>query len=304
MSGADKHGGGRGPIARAFAMCCAGVALFSVMDGVMKGVSLSIGLYNALLWRALVGVGLGAILMLALRLPWPGRAALRLHLLRGLVVAAMAALFFWALMRLPMAETIALTFIAPIFALYLAAVLLGEHIGGRAIGASLLGLAGVGVILSGRASGTYDAQALLGVGAALLSALLFAWNLIIQRRQAQIAGPVEIAFFQHLVMSCVYTPAAWVWAEIPPLTMMPLVLLAAILAFTSLMAFAWAYARAEAQRLIPVEYSGFIWAAIVGAIAFGERLTLTTLAGATLIVAGCLLVARAKPPAHAEPGIA
>lgn len=305
MTGAGEQRKGRSPMAKAFAMCCMGVALFSVMDGVMKGLSLSIGLYNALLWRALAGAVLGAFLMVVLRLPWPGRAALRLHLLRGLVVAGMAALFFWALMRLPMAETIALTFIAQIFALYLAAVLLGEHIGGRAIAASLLGLAGVGVILSGRASGDYDAQALLGAGAALLSALLFAWNLIIQRRQAQIASPVEIAFFQHLVMSAVYAPAAWAWAKLPQPGMMPLVLLAAALAFTSLMAFAWAYARAEAQRLIPVEYTGFIWAAIVGAIAFGEQLSLTTLAGAALIVAGCLLVARARPaPPHVEPGLA
>lgn len=306
MTDEGEQGRGQGLMARAFAVCCLGVALFSVMDGVMKAVSLSIGLYNALLWRALFGAILGAVLMLALRLPWPTRAALRLHLLRGMVVAGMAALFFWALMRLPMAETIALTFIAPIFALYLAAVLLGEHIGGRAIGASLLGLAGVGVILSARASGNYDGQALLGVGAALLSALLFAWNLIIQRRQAQIAGPVEIAFFQHLVMSCVYAPAAWAWAKVPPLAMMPLVLLAAALAFASLMAFAWAYARAEAQRLIPVEYSGFVWAAIIGAVAFGERLTLTTAAGAALIVAGCLLVARARPAPtpHVETGVA
>jgi len=305
MSGGEKQGQGNALLARAFAVCCVGVALFSVMDGAMKGVSLSIGLYNALLWRALAGAVLGAFLMMAFRLPWPGRAALRLHLLRGVVVAGMAALFFWALMRLPMAETIALSFIAPIFALYLAAVLLGEHIGGRAIGASLLGLAGVGVILAGRASGDYDGQALLGAGAAVPSAMLFAWNLIIQRRQAQIASPVEIAFFQHLVMSIVYAPFAWAWAKLPPPDMMPLVLFAAALAFTSLMAFAWAYARAEAQRLIPVEYTAFIWAAIVGAIAFGERLTLTTLAGAVLIVAGCLLVARTRPTStETEPGLA
>ena len=31
-----------------FAVCCMGVALFSVMDAAMKGLSLAIGLYNAL----------------------------------------------------------------------------------------------------------------------------------------------------------------------------------------------------------------------------------------------------------------
>jgi S-adenosylmethionine uptake transporter len=78
-----------------FAVCCAGVALFSVMDAAMKGLSLSIGLYNALLWRAITGTILGLALMLLTRQRWPTRTVLRLHLLRGTVVAAMASLFFW-----------------------------------------------------------------------------------------------------------------------------------------------------------------------------------------------------------------
>ncbi len=293
-------------VAMPFAVCCVGVALFSVMDGAMKGLSLAIGLYNALFWRAIAGSLLGIVLMLLTRRPWPTRAVLRLHLLRGTVVAAMAGLFFWALIRLPMAEAIALSFLAPLIALYLAALLLKERIGRRAIGASILGLVGMGVILSGRMRGVYDAQALLGAGAVLLSAMLFAWNLILQRQQAQVASPVEVACFQHLVMLAVYALGAPFYAALPPAQAVPLVLLAAGLAFTSLTALAWAYARAEAQRLIPVEYSAFLWAAIVGWLAFGERLTLTTVAGALLIVAGCLVAARARPlpPPHVEPGIA
>ncbi|MFC3443163.1 DMT family transporter [Sphingobium rhizovicinum] len=289
-----------------FAVCCAGVALFSVMDAAMKGLSLSIGLYNALFWRAVTGTVLGLALMLLLRQRWPDRAVLRLHLLRGTVVALMAGLFFWAIMRLPLAEAIALSFIAPLVALYLAAWLLKEKVGREAIGASLLGLVGVGVILSGRLRGDYDADALLGALAVLASAMLFAWNLILQRQQAQRASPVEVAFFQHLVMLGVFALGAPWLATFPPLTAAPLVLLAATLAFTSLAALAWAYARAEAQRLIPVEYSAFVWAAIIGWLAFGEAVTLTTVAGALLIVIGCLIAARAKRAdlAHVEAGIA
>ncbi|MBB3982627.1 S-adenosylmethionine uptake transporter [Sphingobium fontiphilum] len=292
-----------------FAVCCAGVALFSVMDAAMKGLSLAIGLYNALFWRAVAGSVLGLALMLLLREPWPSRAVLRLHVLRGLVVAGMAMLFFWALMRMPIAEAIALSFIAPLIALYLAALLLGETISRQAIGASVLGLLGVIVILSGKMRGSYDGVALLGAGAVLASAVLFAWNLILQRQQAQLASPVEVAFFQHLVMLGAFSPGApWLLA-VPPSSALPMVLLAAGLAFTSLAALAWAYARAQAQVLIPVEYTAFIWAAILGWLAFGERLTLPTLAGAGLIVAGCLLAARtqgggpATPAPHVEPGL-
>ncbi len=276
----------------AFAVCCAGVALFSVMDGAMKGLSLWIGVYNALLWRALTGSGIGIAGMLALRNRWPTGAVLRIHLLRGVVVAFMALFFFFGLTKLPMAEAIGLSFIAPLIALYLAALLLKETIGRNAILASILGLAGVAVILSGRLRGDYDPDALIGAGATLISAVLFAWNLIIQKQQADVASPVEVAFFQHLVMFAVFLPAA-PWLGVPPaVAQMPLILAAACLAFASLMCMSWAYARAEAQRLIPVEYSAFIWAAIMGWLAFGETISLATLAGTVLIVAGCLIAAR------------
>lgn len=291
-------------LALPFAVCCSGVALFAVMDAAMKGLSLAIGLYNALFWRALAGSVLGIVLMRASHRPWPSHAVLRLHLLRGTVVAVMAWLFFWALMRLPMAEAIALSFIAPLVALYLAALLLKERIGRQAIGASVLGLIGVCTILSGRMRGDYDADSLLGAGAVMVSAILFAWNLILQRQQAQLASPVEVACFQHLVMLTIYAIGAPFYAVLPAAHLIPLVIIAAVLAFTSLAAFAWAYARAEAQRLIPIEYSAFLWAALMGWLAFGETLTLLTVAGAGLIVVACLIAARFSHAPHIEASIA
>lgn len=278
-----------------FAVCCAGVAFFSVMDAVMKGLSLAIGVYNALLWRALAGTIIGIVGMAVLRNPWPIGSVLRIHLLRGAVVAMMALFFFYALTKLPLAEAIALSFIAPLIALYLAALLLKERIGRNAIWASVLGLIGVGIIVSGRLRGAYDPEALLGAAAVLFSAILFAWNLIIQKQQADVASPVEVAFFQHLVMLGIFAVFAPFFAVIPALAHVPMIVGAAAIAFTSLMCLSWAYARAEAQSLIPVEYSAFIWAAIMGWLFFSERLTVTTIAGTVLIVAGCLIAARRNP---------
>jgi S-adenosylmethionine uptake transporter len=42
------------------------------------------------------------------------------------------------------------------------------------------------------------------------------------------------------------------------------------------------------------EYSGFVWASILGWLVFAERVSLYTLAGAALIVGGCLLGAWGK----------
>ena len=58
------------------------------------------------------------------------------------------------------------------------------------------------------------------------------------------------------------------------------------------MAIAWAYARAEAQALVPIEYSGFLWASVLGWAFFREPVTLPTIAGTVLIVGGCWLATR------------
>ena len=60
--------------------------------------------------------------------------------------------------------------------------------------------------------------------------------------------------------------------------------------------FAEAYKRAPAARIGAIEYTGFIWAAGIGIIAFGEWPTVPMLAGAALIVSGSLMLLR-KPAA-------
>lgn len=287
-------------VAAPFAAACAGIAFYAVMDAVMKAVSLQIGAYNTLIWRlatALLLTG-GLYAMTRPRLPAP--ATLRVHFGRAMLVAVMALAFFWGIVRVPLAEAIALSFIAPLIALALAALFLKERIGSRAILASLLGLAGVGIVVAGRVGGSHSDDALLGMAAVLVSAVFYAANLVVARHQAQIAKPLEIAFFQNLfVVTLLAFGAPW-WLEVPAVQHWPGIGAAALLATVSLLLLSWAYARAEAQVLITVEYTAFIWASLMGWLMFGETLTLATIAGTVLIVAGCLLAAR-RQPANAAP---
>ena len=147
-----------------FAAALAGVGFLSLMDAFMKEAALLIGAYTATVLRAGVGTALIAPVWLARGPAMPTRAVWKLHLTRGVVSAFMALAFFFALTRLPLAEAIALSFIAPLIALYLASVLLGETISRAAIGASLLGFAGTLVIVGGRiGQGQFDEGAALGV---------------------------------------------------------------------------------------------------------------------------------------------
>lgn len=277
-------------------MAAIGIALFCLMDALMKGLGLAIGAYSALLWRSVAGLGFSGATYALARPRWPAPALLRLHLGRGVVVAAMAMLWFYGITLVPLAEAVAISFIAPLIALFLAAIFLGERIGARAVAASLLGLGGVAVILAGKLGGDYGEGALRGASAILCSAILYAINLVLQRHQAQRAPPQEIAFFQTAtVLICLAPAAPWALAW-PDADQRLAIVGAAALAFLSLLLLSWAYARAEAQILVTTEYSGFIWLSILGWLFFGEVLTLTTVAGAVAIVAGCLLAARARQP--------
>lgn len=269
------------------------VAALSLMDAVMKSAALAAGVYTATLLRALIGAAIIAPVWAMREFRVPAAPVLRLHLERGLVSAFMALTFFFALTKLPIAEAIAISFVAPLIALYFAMALLGEVVQPRAIIASVLGFLGTLVIIGGRiGQGALDRDAALGLGAVLFSALLYAYNFIVIRKQSQLAGPLEVATFHSGVgglVLLVFAPFFWIT---PGTAALGAITAGAALTVIAAMALAWAYARAETQALVPIEYSGFLWASLFGWAFFDEAVTLTTIAGTALIVAGCWLATR------------
>lgn len=302
--------GGNNPMAGAmprhhpvmpFVAACAGIAVFSLMDALMKSASIAVGAYSAMLVRSVFGVAMMWPIWKISGAAFPARPALKLHALRGTISAGMATTFFWGLVRMPMAEAIALSFIAPLIALYLAAVLLKERVERGAVVASLMGLGGVAVIAAAQLNvRAFSADAIWGIAAILLSAVLYAFNLVLQRKQAQIASPMEVTLFQMVFSGLVLGFGAPWLLVLPGPGAAADIAMSAALAAASLLLLTWAYARAEAQALLSVEYTAFIWAAILGWLMFDEAVTCATLAGAALIVAGSWIAvhqATRPPPA-------
>lgn len=287
---------------QAFLIALSAVGVLSVMDAVMKSLVLALGIYVVSVWRALLGAVSGAIIYLPRRRGWPDRRTLFLHVGRGAIITAMGFSFFWGLARTAMAQAIALTFIAPLIALGLSAVVLKEKVGSKVLGGSILAFAGVGLILLGQARAELSRDALLGSLAILFSAWCYAINIVLMRAQAMAARPPEITFFQN------GTIAAIMVASIPfmggvalPTGHWPGLIAASLMSTAGVLLFAYAYARGEASYLSVTEYSAFVWAAALGWLIFGESVSLLTFAGAVLIVIGCLLAARQSKVAAAEP---
>jgi len=284
--------------ALAFAVAASGIGLFSIMDAFMKSLVLGLGVYNALVWRTGLSTLFGGTAWLASGRPRPTARALRLHGLRGGITAVMALLFFWGLARVPMAQAISLAYIAPLLALLLGAVFLGERVGRRVLYASLVAIVGVGVILVGQQRAALGPAAFAGAVAILVSAVLYAVNLVVARLQSQAAQPAEIAFLQSAVVTLILACAAPWFAVLPPADEWWKIAVAAMLGTSSLFLLAWAYAHGETGYLATTEYTSFVYAAALGWLVFGERVQPTTLAGAAIIVAACLYAARRRDVAR------
>ncbi|MHA7820108.1 MAG: DMT family transporter [Erythrobacter sp.] len=285
-----------------FAAAALGVGCLSLMDAFMKQAALEGGTYTATVLRSLIGAAIIAPFWLWKRKGWPQKATLKLHVERGIISAFMALSFFYALTKLPLAEAIAISFIAPLIALYFARVLLGEVIQPKAIVASALGFAGTLVIVGGKiGQGDFDREVALGLASLMFSALLYAYNFVVIRKQSLLAGPVEIATFHSGIGGLVLLLLAPFLGTVPVVSTLPLIAAAGVLTVAGAMGIAWAYARAETQALVPIEYSGFLWASVLGWAFFREPVTVPTIAGTLLIVTGCWQATRKSAAKEAQP---
>ena len=266
-----------------------GVLFYSLLDAVMKAQALAMGTYSAMFWRMGFGVMFALLLFSQGRVALVSSRELKIHFLRAALTTLMTYLFFFSLTRIPLAQAIGLSFIAPIITLFLAAPLLGEQIGNNAKLGAGLGFMGVVVVVGGEIISLNADSDLPGLGAVLLFALLYALYLILQRKHSLMARPMEIVFYQNIMVFIILLLGAPFFVSLPANAMeWGGAALAAAFAMGSLALMSMAYRRAEAQRLVSIEYTAFIWAALLGWWVFDEGLTLQTLLGTGLIVAGCL----------------
>lgn len=268
-----------------------GIALLTAMDGVVKGQMQSHPFIVALFMRFAMG-GLCALAVLAIvRPPAPTRASIIGNSLRVPVVVLTAGSFFYSISVLPLAEALTLAFLAPVFVALLGGLLLKEKMDAPVWQALGFGVAGMLVMVWPRLQGQVSGAG-LGVAAALFSAVTYAFNLILLRRIALKEHPAVIVGFQNCGPALVLAiPAALAFVPMTGRDIL-IYLAAGALGVAGHLMLTSAFARAEASRLAPLEYTGLIWASGLGYAFFGEVPLITTYAGAVLIVAGAIAVSR------------
>lgn len=216
------------------------------------------------------------------------------HLWRGLVGGGAMACGFSALGLLPLPEATAISYAAPILAVILAAMFLGEEVRMFRLSAILLGLVGVVIVLSqrftlGSVEGTSQWE-MVGAMAALLGAVFAATATVFVRKMVRTESTAAIVFYFSItttILSLTTIPFGWVW---PSWTIIALMVASGIFGGLGQIFLTASYRHAPTSVIAPFDYVSMIYALTIGYMLFDEIPTGRTLAGAALVVCAGLII--------------
>ena len=199
-----------------------------------------------------------------------GRAALRLRdpglqILRSALMLVANILYFAALQHMPIPETLALNFVAPIVVTALSPILLGERVSLARWCAVVTGFAGVLIIIRPGFS-TFRPASLL----ALEAGVCFAMYMLVSRHLASGAPAIVNLFYSVLfaaIAMSVMLPWFWVTPRLPDLGGMILI---GLIAGGSSALVLKAFEMAPVSMLAPFVYSEMVMSCVVGYYFFGD----------------------------------
>jgi drug/metabolite transporter (DMT)-like permease len=278
------------PVMAALWMVGSGV-FFTGLSGAIRHLGQEMHPFEVAFFRNLFG--------LAFMVPWlfsAGLASLKtsrlsLYVVRCVLSLASMLCWFTALAWLPLAQAVALSFTAPLFATAMAAVFLKETVRARRWTATVVGLVGVVVILWPQLAVPGGATLSGGIALAILSTILsVVVSLIVKRLSATEPANAIVTYMVLLLTPMSLFPALLHWTWPPVDTWFWLV---AMGAFGSLghICYVRAFAMADASAVMPYDYTRLLFAAVIGWIAFGELPTAYTWSGAAIIVASAVYIA-------------
>lgn len=273
---------------------------FSFNDMAIKFISDDYALHQVVLIRSLIGM----VVLLAIIVPLDGglkvlrTKRLGLHLVRGLCVVMANMSFFLALAAMPLADAVAIFFIAPLLVTVFSVIFLAEYVGPLRWMAVAVGLIGV-IIMMRPGSSSFQFAALLP----LLAAVFYAGLHILTRKIGGTERASTMTFYIMITFITVsaamglaagdgryaggddasleFLLRAWVWPE--PKDYLIFVGIGFAGAFGGFL-ISQAYRLCEAGLASPFEYTALVLAIFWGVVVFGEWPDAMDWVGVTLIV--------------------
>ena len=272
-------------IGRGMAMALLCYFLLTVMDALIKELTAGYSLPQIVFLRTLFGFGpiafavyrAGGLAQLRTR-NLPG------HLARGTIGCAAGFLFFYSFSVMPLADSYAIAFAAPLFITALGVPMLGERVDAGRWAAVLVGFAAILFMLREQVSAS--GLLTLGGAAALAGAACYATTVTYMRRQSRTETNAAIMVYGSgagLLISGALLPFGH-WTPMPLADFGLMVAVGGVGGLASL-CMTQAFRLAPAAVVAPFEYTAMVWAVLFGYWLWGDVPSSTIVAGSLVIVA-------------------
>lgn len=235
-----------------------------------------------IVWSRQLGLLIGVVIYVLFR----GVSVFRtkhpgLQVTRGLLAASSATLFIVAVAYVPLADAVAVSFVAPFIVTLMGALVLKERVGIRRWTAVTIGFIGTLIVIRPGLGVVHPAVFIV-----MLAASFFALRQVISRALSNSDRTATTVAYTALVGSLVLSiplPFVWQW----PSTNQEIVLLCsiAIMAAAAEILVIKALEVAQAVVVAPMQYSLMIWGTMYGYLVFGQLPDVWTWVGALIIIA-------------------
>ena len=288
------------PTTRAMLWAMAAGSLFSLLNALMRALALTIDPFQAQFLRYFFGL----IVLLPIVLH-RGLAAYRPRHIGGQFVRGAAhtiglCLWFAALPRIPLADMTAIGFTGPIFIMIGARLAFNEPMRWERWLATMVGLAGVLIVVGPKLSASAGMYHLI----MLASAPMFAASFLITKALTRYETTGTILVWQSISVATLSLPLAllnwqpiggWQWAGF---------VLTGLLGSGGHYCLTRSFTRADISATQSVKFLDLVWSALLGFVLFADVPSSTTLLGGGLICAATVWLARRESHGGRKPAAA
>lgn len=254
--------------------------IFSAVDTQAKFLTTTIDPLQVA-WHRQTGLLFGVIILLI----WRGHHILQttkfgLQIGRGTCAALSTSLFIFGVSFVPLADAVAVTFIAPLLVTIMGALLLGEYVGIHRWAAVILGFIGTLVIIRPGFDSFHPALIL-----PLIAACLFAGRQVISRFLSGIDKTETTVAYTAIASTIILTlPIPFVWTTPQTHTEILLIISMASMAAIAELLVIKALEIALAVVVSPMQYTIIIWSSFYGFMVFDQLPDFYTVGGTAIII--------------------
>ena len=210
----------------------------------------------------------------------------KVYVFRGVIGVGFLLTFFPGAAMIPVSDSMALFFTAPLFGTILVLLFLGERIHTRRIAALVAGFCGALIILRPG----FD-EVNIGALLVLLGALFTAASSSIIKYATRTDHPDKVVFYLMLYATpLILIPALMVWTT-PTVWQVTLMVGIGLLATMNQRFMSRAFAAADATAVFPFEFIRLPFAAIIGWLAFSEVPDIWVWIGGAIIFSASVYIA-------------